>query len=199
MSTVIRTLFVFVLSLICCSAAEGLQFGTDVQFIPSDSNTTIVMNCNVNMTEFTITNESIYFNGYNLQFMTTDSGATVWLDKWQPPNVKLDIATTENVNISLGQSNPGKKYHLFIDGAYQNILCDDGILNFSVSSSASIYTRGQYDLDGNGIVGVLDIAKVGWHYGEQGDNGWCIEDINDDGMIDDYDLSAIVPKYGCSE
>lgn len=52
------------------------------------------------------------------------------------------------------------------------------------------------DLNGDGVVNILDIVKVAIKYGQSGPPGWIVEDVNRDGYITILDIVTIAIHYG---
>lgn len=48
-----------------------------------------------------------------------------------------------------------------------------------------------YDLNGDGLVNVIEMSMVSDHWGETGAPGWIPEDINQDGVIDQADIDLL--------
>lgn len=49
----------------------------------------------------------------------------------------------------------------------------------------------QTDINGDGVVNILDIISIVQHWYETGANGWIIEDVNENGTIDVLDVILI--------
>ena len=52
------------------------------------------------------------------------------------------------------------------------------------------------DVNGDGVVDVIDMIAVLAVWGQTGDPGWIPEDINDDGIIDVQDLLVVLGAWG---
>jgi hypothetical protein len=47
------------------------------------------------------------------------------------------------------------------------------------------------DINGDGHVNVLDMIRIGQHWGETGSPGWIPEDVNNDGSVNVLDMIVI--------
>ena len=47
------------------------------------------------------------------------------------------------------------------------------------------------DVNGDGRVNVLDMIRIGMHWGETGSPGWIPEDVNQDGVINVLDMILV--------
>ena len=65
---------------------------------------------------------------------------------------------------------------------------NDGLAS-SISKSIIVSNIG--DVNGDGSVNVLDVIRVGQHFGETGEPGWIPEDLNKDGVINVLDIIII--------
>jgi PKD repeat protein len=75
-----------------------------------------------------------------------------------------------------------------INGNPVSIIVDDG----SVTTTTTCIG----DVDGDGFVNVLDMIRVGQHWGETGTPGWMPEDVNKDGTINVLDMIVIGQHWG---
>lgn len=68
----------------------------------------------------------------------------------------------------------------------------------NVYIDGTIKIKMQGDLNGDGVVDVFDLSKVGMAYGTfEGMPGYDVEaDINQDGLVDARDLAIVSANYG---
>jgi len=64
------------------------------------------------------------------------------------------------------------------------------------SSYWKIGYTSKYDLTLSMTVNVLDVSSVAFHYNEEGDPGWISQDINNDGIINYFDIGGVGVHYG---
>ena len=53
-----------------------------------------------------------------------------------------------------------------------------------------------WDVNEDGDINILDVARVGMHWGETGDPDWIREDVNNDGSVDILDITVIGLHWG---
>ena len=53
-----------------------------------------------------------------------------------------------------------------------------------------------WDVNQDGSIDILDVARVGLHWGETGDPGWIREDVNNDGSVNILDVAVIGLHWG---
>lgn len=68
----------------------------------------------------------------------------------------------------------------------------------STSETIGIYVKLAGDVDGNGVVNVLDKVEVRNHFGESGEPGWVDADVNCDGVIGMLDKVRVRNQFGQS-
>lgn len=57
-------------------------------------------------------------------------------------------------------------------------------------------TYPDWDVNQDGSINILDVARVGLHWGETGDLGWIREDVNNDGSVNILDVAVIGLHWG---
>jgi hypothetical protein len=62
--------------------------------------------------------------------------------------------------------------------------------------SLAISVRPRWDVNGDHVVNILDLALVGNHWGETGVPGWIPEDVNADGVIGILDFATLGLHWG---
>jgi alpha-tubulin suppressor-like RCC1 family protein len=62
--------------------------------------------------------------------------------------------------------------------------------------SLAISVRPRWDVNGDHVVNILDLALVGMHWGEAGAPGWIQEDVNSDGVIGILDVAMLGVHWG---
>jgi hypothetical protein len=80
-----------------------------------------------------------------------------------------------------------------VDGTmyYWQIIARD---NHGITAGGSVwdFTTGKAgDVDGDGNVNVLDMVRVGQHWGQAGSPGWIPEDVKEDGVINVLDIIIV--------
>jgi len=65
-----------------------------------------------------------------------------------------------------------------------------------IGGKITISTAGECDLNGDGVVNVLDMIKVVLQWGRRGTPGWIPEDLTKDGFINILDLIVIAAHFG---
>jgi hypothetical protein len=76
---------------------------------------------------------------------------------------------------------------------YPNIHFEvsDGELTDSENITITVNNIYQPDVNSDGAVNVLDMIRVGQHWGEVGPAGWIPEDVNEDGTVNVLDITLI--------
>jgi YD repeat-containing protein len=67
---------------------------------------------------------------------------------------------------------------------------------FSKDEIIEIYVRLAGDVDGNGVVNVLDKVQVRNHFGESGDPGWIDADVDCNGVVNVLDKVKVRNHFG---
>jgi outer membrane protein assembly factor BamB len=73
---------------------------------------------------------------------------------------------------------------------------------FTIDESGKVYAFGEsggaapWDVNGDGLVNVLDMILVGQHFGESGSPGWINADVNGDGQVNVLDMIVIGQHWG---
>jgi hypothetical protein len=92
-------------------------------------------------------------------------------------------------------SNDGNTYTF--DGTYIVAqFTDYVVINLVEAPSQNIINRPNWDVNGDHICDITDIALIGLHFGETGSPGWIPEDVNGDGVINLLDLVYVGIYYG---
>jgi len=55
----------------------------------------------------------------------------------------------------------------------------------------TVYYTPPEDVNYDGVVNVLDMIRIGQHWGQTGSGGWILEDVNSDGVISVLDMIII--------
>jgi hypothetical protein len=58
-------------------------------------------------------------------------------------------------------------------------------------SNTTVTTANMWDMNGDGMVDLLDITSVASHYGETGAAGWIIQDVVKDGKVNVLDIAVV--------
>jgi hypothetical protein len=58
-------------------------------------------------------------------------------------------------------------------------------------TNTTVATQNMWDVNGDGIVDLLDITSVAGHYGETGTVGWIAQDVVKDGKINVLDIAVV--------
>lgn len=53
-----------------------------------------------------------------------------------------------------------------------------------------------WDVNADGNINILDVARVGLRWGESGEPGWIREDVNNDGKVNILDVALIGIHWG---
>jgi hypothetical protein len=61
-----------------------------------------------------------------------------------------------------------------------------------IGSNASSQPAIKPDVNGDGVVNILDIIDIAQHWNETGPKGWIKEDVNNDGIINLLDISLVI-------
>ncbi|HIE31699.1 MAG TPA: tandem-95 repeat protein [Methanosarcinales archaeon] len=112
----------------------------------------------------------------------TTPGATV-----SAPGV---FATIQMTAKSVGGTSPLDLSSVIvgdINGTAVSIMVNDGTVTITTCIG---------DVNGDGNVNVLDMIRVGQHWGETGTPGWIPEDVNKDGEINVLDMIVIGQHWG---
>jgi len=75
----------------------------------------------------------------------------------------------------------GRTYRMWYSGLDTNF---DPTLGYAYHTPAE-------DVNGDGRVNVLDMIRIGMHWGETGSPGWIPEDVKQDGVIDVLDMILV--------
>ena len=57
-------------------------------------------------------------------------------------------------------------------------------------------TYPDWDVNCDEVIDILDVARVGLHWGETGDPGWIREDVDNNGSVDILDIALIGLHWG---
>ena len=85
------------------------------------------------------------------------------------------------------------------------LACDPYRVKVTVTSSESglpteetidMYVKFAGDVDGNGVVNVLDKVQVRNHFGESGDPGWIDADVDCSGVVNVQDKAVVRNQFG---
>jgi hypothetical protein len=78
-------------------------------------------------------------------------------------------------------------------GSYSNVrfTVTDGNANDTEDIIITVNNVYQADINGDGMVNILDIISVAQHWDETGTNGWITQDINENGTINVLDVILI--------
>jgi hypothetical protein len=60
----------------------------------------------------------------------------------------------------------------------------------------NIITRPAWDINGDNVCDILDVAKIGLRWGQTGAAGWIPEDVNKDGDVDILDVALLGLHWG---
>jgi len=105
-------------------------------------------------------------------------------------------------NVSMISRTPGKYYYwtataFSMVGNYSYTVCAKDTNNNSVTSSnLSFWMPPNWDIDGNGVVSILDIVLVSNQYGSTGGNGWIRQDVDNNGVVNVLDIGLVSNHYG---
>jgi hypothetical protein len=80
----------------------------------------------------------------------------------------------------------------------QGVAIAEGKVFFG-NDAGYLYALGpcpDWDVNEDGDINILDVVRVGLHWGETGDPGWIREDVNDDGSVDILDVAVIGLHWG---
>jgi outer membrane protein assembly factor BamB len=80
----------------------------------------------------------------------------------------------------------------------QGVAISDGAV-FLGTSGGYLYcleSCPDWDVNEDGNIDILDVVRVGLHWGETGTPDWIREDVNDDGSIDILDVAVIGLHWG---
>jgi hypothetical protein len=72
----------------------------------------------------------------------------------------------------------------------------DTVYQWPVVSFTCSATTEAWDVNGDGVIDVFDLIRVGNHFGETGTPGWIPEDVNSDGVIDVFDMIVVGNHFG---
>jgi hypothetical protein len=78
-------------------------------------------------------------------------------------------------------------------GVYPNVRfqVSDGSLTDSENITITVNNVGQTDVNGDGVIDVLDMIRIGQHWNEVGQSGWIEEDVNEDGTVNVLDATLV--------
>ena len=120
-------------------------------------------------------------NGKTLMSASNDGSICLW-----------DVDTGERKDIFRGHTG------LLVDAAYSpngKTLAsgsEDGtVLLWEITSSE--FAQHSVDVNGDGVVNILDLTLVASNFGEQGEN---ISDVNGDGVVNILDLTLVAAAFG---
>ncbi len=68
--------------------------------------------------------------------------------------------------------------------------------NLSVEQTIDIYVKLAGDVNGDGVVNIIDKVQVRDHFGESGDPGWINADVNSDGVVNIIDKVKVRDQFG---
>jgi hypothetical protein len=125
-------------------------------------------------------------------------------DNLEVKNVFLNITNPDDSYNNLTMSKTGtNSYYLNSstaftqDGNYNyHIWTNDTIQNINTSSSYLFYMPPNFDIDGNGVIDIMDINLPGQIFGNDVDPGSIREDVDNNGVIDILDLSIVAYHFG---
>jgi hypothetical protein len=115
-----------------------------------------------------------------------DAGDTVTYDVYfgttsSPPLVSDNQAATTYDPGTLAYNT--KYYWYIVATDNHDIAVEGSVWDFTTGKSG--------DVDGDGNVNVLDMIRIGQHWGETGSPGWIPEDVKPDGVINVLDMIII--------
>jgi hypothetical protein len=115
-------------------------------------------------------------------------------------NITYPDMHTENHTMTLGGGGSGGYYYntsLTDFGSYSYFVwANDTSDNQNTSSSHAFDLPPNYDVDGNGMVDILDISLVALLFGNMVDPGSIREDVDNNGWIDILDISTVSLHFG---
>jgi hypothetical protein len=193
-----KTRWLFLVAIILFFASQssanliGIEPGTI--FAPSDSKTQYVL-WDISMHSISINNWTIYLEDHLFNIEPTIGTASIDINHWRPPTVNLKV-TGGNINFNIGGYVPNKHYRFNIDNVYHSVQAtSEGQLQVTTTCT-TVSTTGEWDINVDGAINVLDLSAIISKYGLVGDGGWIPSDINDDGRINVLELSAVLSHYG---
>ena len=105
-------------------------------------------------------------------------------------------------NVSMSTRTAGKYYYrsttaFSTAGNYSySIYAKDTSNNGNISSSIPFSMPSNWDVNGDGVCGILDLVLISNHYGEIGSSGWIREDVDNNGEIQVLDFVYLSNHYG---
>lgn len=171
---------------------EGDMFSVTIQCSPSEPmkawETKILFNPQqLQVTEVT---EGDIFNGYQTFF---NAGET---DNQNGEITKLYDLIVGQGNVTSVGSFVVIKFIAIGVGTSQIELANTGVTNETQyldieTINTSFIVHSFFDIDGNGVINLLDLVTISNHYGETGDGGWIPQDVDKDGRIKVIDLVLV--------
>jgi hypothetical protein len=78
-------------------------------------------------------------------------------------------------------------------GTYPDVrfTVSDGSLEDSEDITITVNNTFNTDVNGDGLINVLDIISTAQHWSEQGASGWIAQDVNEDGVVNVLDVILI--------
>ena len=127
------------------------------------------------------------------------------IDNRNIAEIRVNITDPDSItnSTSILASKVGDDYYL--EQVFQSIgvysfivFVEDDAGNNVESITYNFYIYPQYDLDKSGEINILDITSVTFHYGEEGEPRWIIQDISLplDGVININDVTRVTGHYG---
>ena len=120
-------------------------------------------------------------NGKTLMSASTDGSICLW-----------DVDTGERKDIFKGHTGPLVDVAYSPNGRTLASGSDDGtVLLWEITPPES--SQHSVDVNGDGVVNILDLTLVASNFGEQGEN---ISDVNGDGIVNILDLTLVAAAFG---
>ena len=120
-------------------------------------------------------------NGKTLMSASTDGSICLW-----------DVDTGERKDIFMGHIGPLVDVAYSPNGKTLASASEDGtVLLWELTPSE--FAQHSVDVNGDGVVNILDLTLVASNFGEQGEN---ISDVNGDGVVNIQDLVAVAAAFG---
>ena len=120
-------------------------------------------------------------NGKTLMSASTDGSICLW-----------DADTGERKDIFMGHTGPLVDVAYSPNGKTLASVSDDGTV-LLWEPMPSEFSQHSVDVNGDGVVNILDLTLVASNLGKQGEN---ISDVNGDGVVNIQDLVAVAAAFG---